>query len=260
MLTTFASLGNITANMTRTLDATAAKPQVARESAYYLAHIRDVKSIDDFMNDDKIFSFAMKAWGLEDMTYAKAFMRKVLTEGTDSQDSFANSLSDPRYRDFANAFDFKTFGSATTAFDKAQQGTVDQYVRQTMEEDAGAQNEGVRLALYFQRKATSIDSPLEILADPALLKVAQTALRLPVTMSLLDIDKQVDMISAKLDVTDFQDPDKLAKFLKRFASLYDVDNPQTTSVSPSILFSQPLETGIGADLLASLQNLKLGGS
>jgi hypothetical protein len=70
----------------------------------------------------------------------------------------------------------------------------------------------------------------------------------------------VDLISAKLDVTDFQDPDKLAKFLKRFASLYDVDNPQTTSVSPSILFSQPLETGIGADLLASLQNLKLGGS
>lgn len=129
-----------------------------------------------------------------------------------------------------------------------------------MEEDAGAQNEGVRLALYFQRKATSIDSPLEVLADPALLKVVQTALRLPITMSLLDIDKQVDLISAKLDVTDFQDPDKLAKFLKRFASLYDVDNPQTTSVSPSILFSQPLETGIGADLLASLQNLKLGGS
>ncbi|HWB44681.1 MAG TPA: DUF1217 domain-containing protein [Hyphomicrobiaceae bacterium] len=245
--------------MTRTLDATAAKPQVARESDYYLAHIRDVKSIDDFLNDDRLFTYAMKAWGLGDMSYAKAFMRKVLTEGTDSQESFANKLSDSRYRDFANVFNFKAFGSATTAFDKTQQGTVDMYVRQTMEEDVGTQNEGVRLGLYFERKATSIKTPLQILADPALLKVVQTALRLPVTMSLLDIDKQVDMISAKLDVADFQDPDKLAKFLRGFASLYDLDNPQTTSATPSILFSQPLETGIGADLLASLQNLKLGG-
>ena len=68
------------------------------------------------------------------------------------------------------------------------------------------------------------------------------------------------MISARLDVADFQDPDKLASFLRSFASLYDVDNPQTSSVTPSILFSQPRETGIGADLLASLQNLKLGGT
>lgn len=258
MLTTAATYNIISANLPRTLSATAAKPQVARETAYYLANIENVKSIEELFGDDRLFSYAMRAFGLQDMTYAKAFMRKVLTEGIDDKDAFANKLTDRRYREFAEAFDFARYGSATTIFDRTRQGTVDRYVRQTLEEDAGRQNEGVRLALYFERKATSITSPMSILGDPALLKVAQTALNLPVTMSLLDIDRQAQMISDRLDVDDLQDSDKLSAFLHRFASLWDAENPAATATSP-VLFSQPRELGLGADLLASLQNLKLGG-
>lgn len=36
----------------------------------------------------------MKACGLEDMTYAKAFMKKVLESDLSDSSSFANSLSD----------------------------------------------------------------------------------------------------------------------------------------------------------------------
>jgi len=67
------------------------------------------------------------------------------------------------------------------------------------------------------------------------------------------------MISAKLDVDDLKDPEKLASFLNRFASLWELENPTSPPASPALLFTQPLELGIGADLLASLQNLKLGG-
>jgi hypothetical protein len=258
VLTTIASYKILSANLDRTLKTTAAQPQVARDSEYYLAHIQDVKSIDDFMKDDRIFTYAMKAWGLGDMSYAKAFMRKVLTEGIDTNDSFANTLSDPRYRDFAEAFNFKQFGSATTVFDDVRQGAVDRYVRQQVEEDVGAQNEGVRLALYFQRKAGDINSSLDILADKALLQVAKTALGLPDSISLLDIDRQEQIIDDKLDVADLKDPDKLAKFLTRFTALWELSNPTSASTSPALLI-QPVETGFSADLLSSLQNLKLGG-
>ena len=71
----------ISRNLVRSLEQTARKPEVARETTYYLAHIGDVKSIDEFLNDDRLFSYAMKAHGLSDMVYAKAFLRKVLTEG-----------------------------------------------------------------------------------------------------------------------------------------------------------------------------------
>lgn len=260
MLTTSASYGLISANLTRSLEASAAKPQVARESADYLSRIEKIKSVDDFLGDERVFTYAMKAFGLQDMTYAKAFMRKVLTEGTASQDAFANKLADKRYREFAEAFNFAQFGGTATIFDVTRQGTVDRYVRQTLEEDAGSQDEGVRLALYFDRKAAGLTSPFSILADPALLKVVFTALNLPATTSLLDIDRQASLISARLDIDDLKQPEKRSEFLKRFTILWEVANPATGSPAPAILIGQPARAGIGNDVLASLQNLKLGGT
>jgi hypothetical protein len=261
LLTTLATYGLIVRDLPRSLETTAAKPQVAREAAHYLERIGNVKSVDDFLADDRVYAFAMKAFGLGDMTYAKAFMRKVLTEGTDKPDSFANSLSDRRYREFAETFNFARYGETATVFDRTRQGTVDRYVRQTLEEDAGVQNEGVRLALYFERKASGIQSAYAILADPALLKVVQTTLGLSPANSAADIDRQAEMISARLDIEDLKDPDKLAKFLTRFATLWELGNAAAAPTAPAsaVLFAQPLEAGIGADLLASLQNLRLGG-
>ena len=260
MLTTLAGYTLIAADLPRSLDNVAAKPQVSRETEYYLSHIEDVKSVDDFLADKRLFSYAMKAFGLGDLTYAKALMRKVLVEGIDKRDSFANTLSDPRYREFAEAFNFARYGETTTVFDRTRQGTVDRYIRQTLEEDAGAQNEGVRLALYFERKAPTVTSALGILADAALLKVVHTALGISPATAVMDIDKQAEMIARRLDIDDLKDPEKIASFLDRFASLWDLGNASSTPASPALLFAQPRELGVGADLLASLQNLKLGGS
>jgi hypothetical protein len=257
MLTTAASFNLVTQNLTRELDTTASNGLVSREKDYYLSKIRDIKSIDDFMGDQRIYSFAMKAFGLEDMTYAKAFMRKVLEGGVSASDSLANSLADPRYRDFAQTFNFVDYGSATTSFTKAQQGTVDKYLRQTLEENVGETNEGVRLALYFQRKAPDLTNEYSILADPALLKVALTALGLPETISVLPIEKQADMISSKISLDDLKDPDKLNKFLNRFTNMWDVKNAPTTSPMASLLSGT--SSTISANLLASIQSLRVGG-
>jgi hypothetical protein len=249
----------IASDLPRALDRTAKKPQVARETEYYLKNIEKVKSIDDFLADDRLFAYAMKAFGLGEMAYAKAFIRKVLTEGTSSPDSFANKLTDKRYREFAETFDFAQFGAATTIFDSTRQGTVDRYLRQALEEDAGRQNEGVRLALYFQRKASGIKSAYAILADPALTKVVQTVLDLPAASSAMDIDKQAQLIASRLDLSDFQDPDKLGTFLDRFTNLWSLRNGTATASVPAIVIGQPIEAGISADLLATLQNIRLGG-
>jgi hypothetical protein len=261
VLTTTASYRQLASDMTKSLERAASAPTVKRDSAYYLAHISDVKSIDDFLSNDRVYSYAMKAFGLSDMTYAKAFMRKALEGGIDAENSFANSLADHRYRDFVATFNFARYGAATTAFDRTGQGTVDKYVRQTLEENAGENNEGVRLALYFQRKASGIADALDILADPALLKVVQTALSIPPETGTQDIDRQAALIEARLKIEDLQDPKKLDAFLTRFTSLYELQNKPAVATSPAlILIGQPVEAGIGMDLLMSLQNLKLGGS
>lgn len=257
MLNTYTSYKLIARDLPRSIDQVGQQPMVERESQYYLENIEKVKSMEEFLADDRLYRYAMKAHGLEDMTYAKAFMKKVLTEGIRESDSFANKLSDKRYYEFAKTFNFERFGEAATVFDTARSGTVDKYLRQTLEENAGKQNEGVRLALYFERKAGEIDNFYEVLADPALSQVVRTALGYPATIAQADIDKQVAMMEGRLDVEDFKNPEKVAEFLERFTSLWELDNPtQSQQTSISALFSQPAEFGISTDLLLTMAQLR----
>ncbi|MGO7932298.1 DUF1217 domain-containing protein, partial [Rhizobium ruizarguesonis] len=53
----------------------------------------------------------------------------------------------------------------------AEENTQGLYVQQTMETQEGESNDGVRLALYFSRKAPRITSIYSILGDKALYQV-----------------------------------------------------------------------------------------
>jgi hypothetical protein len=245
----------ITRDIDRSLEQTASQPIVAREIAHYRDTIKSIKSIDDFLADDRVFRFAMTAYGLEDMAYAKAFMRKVLEEGIDANDSFANQLADPRYREFAEVFNFARYGETATVFDRASQGTMDRYVRQTLEVQAGDTNEAVRLALYFQRKAPNIESPYQLLGDQALLAVSQVLAGLPPTSSSLSIEKQAAAIESRINIEDLKDPAKVQEMMERFTVLWEARNPtQSRGTVPSILV-QGGPVGFSEDLLASIQAL-----
>ena len=283
MLSASLSYRLIAQDLPKSLARTAAEPAVARETAYYQANIGKVKSIDDFLADKRLYTYAMKAYGLEDqvaskglmrkvlqsdltdsasfadMTYAKGFMRKLLEGGVEDDAALANKLTDSRYKDFAAAFDFAKYGAYATTFASANKDTTDSYVRQTLETEAGNQNDGARLALYFQRKASSITSAYGILADKALSQVVRTALGISPATASADIDLQAATIKSRLDIKDLQDPAKVAKFLTRFTARWEIDNPSTASTVPNILVGQTSSAGIGTDLLFSLQNLRLGG-
>ena len=259
MLSTSASFRLITSNMERSLENVARQPLASREIAYYQENISSVKSLDDFMANDRLYRFAMKAFGLEDVAYGKGLIRKLLEQGIDDPESLANQLVDPRYREFATTFNFERYGTTTTTFSDASGGTVDRYVRQTLEQDAGEDNEGVRLALYFARKAAEIDSAFEILGDRALLTVVQTALGIPAASATQDIEKQAAEIEKRFDLADLKDPEKLDEFLTRFATLWEIQQPTTTPTNAALNVLQPAPFGIDVNTLVSLQSIKFGG-
>jgi hypothetical protein len=246
--------------MGKSMTQVATEPDVSRDTDYFLSHIGNVKTIDDFLGDYRLYSYAMKAYGLSDMTYAKAFMRKVLTEGVTDKDAFANKLNDSRYRDFATAFNFAANGANATSTTAATTGTATQYVTQTMEQQAGDQNEGLRLALYFTRKASTITSAYQILADKAMTQVVQTALGWSSTVSSGDIDAQASMITKNINLTDFQDPTKVTKFVQRFAAMWDATQAQSdTSTNPALVLITGASTSAASmdtGLLTTLQNIK----
>lgn len=262
MLSTSDNYRIISQNLPKSLATLSKEPQIAREQAYYLDNIANIKSVEDFMSNDRIYRFAMKAFGLEDMAYAKAFVKKVLTEGVSDPQSFANTLTDSRFKDLAATFNFAAYGEKATESTDARQGTVDRYVRMSLEQKSGEQNEGVRLALYFARKAPNVSSTLGLMADKALLTVMQTALNIPAETALMDLDKQVEMYSKRLDIADLKDPEKLEKFITRFTTMWELKNGSGVSTlaaqtAPFISSGTPI--GISTDVLASLQLLKLGG-
>lgn len=259
MTTTYTSYQQITQNIDKSIERVAKAPDVARETEYYLSNIGDIKSVDEFMADTRLYNYALKAHGLEDMAYAKAFIRKVLTEGVAKDDAFANQLTDSRYANLATSLNFEAQGAAATSFDKAQQGVVDLYMRETLEQQAGNDNTGVRLALYFERNGSKITSAMDILADDALAQVVRTTLQLPAEFAAADIDQQADFLERVLDIEDFQDTEKTGKFLERFTAMWEMENP-SENYDPLAVFGSSSGYGISPDLLISINSLKLGGS
>lgn len=255
MESTLLTYRTLTRDLSRTLTRKAAEKPVAMEAKYYLQNIGKVASIDDFLKNTRLFTFAMKAFGLEDMAYAKGYMRKVLTEGVTNPKSFANRLNDQRFVAFATAFDFAGKGASVTGLPAAGQEVVDRYVRQSLEGDEGQQNEGVQLALYFQREAPKVKSAYGLLADPALWKVVKTVFDFPDAMANAPIDRQAQAVKDRFAVADLSDPKKMDALLTRFAAKWDAT--QGTDQSPLLtLFSG---NGVSAGASFSILSLRYGG-
>lgn len=105
-----------------------ADPIISREMAYYKENIMQISTLDEFLDDDRLYNYAMKAFGLEELTYAKGMMRKVLESDLNDENSFANLLEDTRYKTMAAAFDFgNTVAEAEIQTDDQFEDTVDLY-------------------------------------------------------------------------------------------------------------------------------------
>ena len=260
-LSTYLQISN---NLTKWQNLTASQPEVQQQTAYYQANIGKVKTPADLVNNYRLFSYVLNAYGLGDMSYAKGLFQKVLEQGTGSTGDLAYTLNNPQILALAQTFNFAANGASATASAAVQTGVVNSYIQQTLETNQGQSDPGVQLALYFQQNAPKITSVYSILADKNLLTVVQTALGISPLTSAEDIDTQANLISSKLDISDFQDPQKLKNFIERFAVLYDENNagntaPQSTDVPNALLTDSSSSGGIGVSLLSSLQGINLGG-
>ncbi|MDP3524062.1 MAG: DUF1217 domain-containing protein, partial [Hoeflea sp.] len=106
MISSYQTYTFYTKDINETLSRAASNSIVSREQKYYRDTIGSITSIDEFLANDRIYAYAMKAYGLEEMSYAKAFVRKVLESDLTDTSSFANLLTDTRYKALAAAFDF----------------------------------------------------------------------------------------------------------------------------------------------------------
>jgi hypothetical protein len=122
MVSTYLSYNLVNRDIKASLNRTASDPIVTRQTEYFKENIGKVSTLEEFLDDYQLYSYAMKAHGLEEMTYAKAFMKKVLESDLSDDASFANQLTDERYRNFAASFQFSA--QATDLQTDAQQNEL----------------------------------------------------------------------------------------------------------------------------------------
>ncbi len=157
MLPAYTTYNLYNRDMALSLKRAAADPVVSRDTKYYADKIGKVKDLDDFMKDYRLYSYAMKAHGLEEMTYATAFMKKVLASNLNDPSSFANKLKDTRYRDFAAAFDFGSIKSEKLIQTKSQQDRLVTTYHKAIEKEGAELKEETRYYNILIDKVADVD-------------------------------------------------------------------------------------------------------
>ena len=211
---------------------------VARATDYFRANIANVRTVDDLVNDRRLLSVALGAFGLDDDINNKFFIRKILEEGTIKDNALANRLADNRYAELSRAFGFGDRPLPRTTLSSFATETITRYERQQFEKAVGTQDNNMRLALNLQsgladiagRNSSDGAQWFAMMGNLPLRKVFENALGLPASIGTIDVDRQRDMFRARskavfgtdriADFTEKSTQDKLVRmFLVRSEAL-----------------------------------------
>ena len=238
-------------------------PDLDREVAYFLEAAEKITTVDQLMADRRVLSVVLGAFGLDEDLDKRAFIRKVIEEGTLDGDAFANRLVEPAYREMSEFLAFGDFGG-TLIFENTRLNIVDRYRERQFELSVGDVDLSMRLALNFKREATKIATEsagssentgwLRLLGSQPLRSVVEGAFFLPSQFALIDIDQQVEEIKARSinllgssSPSELLDPEKLDRVVERFLLRQDALNGQSgAATSGTVALSLLQSSNLGA--------------
>jgi Protein of unknown function (DUF1217) len=226
-----------------------------RDEAYFRDRIGSVDSADKLIGDRRLLSVALTAFGLDGDINGKAFIRKVLTDGTLDPAALSNRLADKRYLEFSKAFGFGDFAQPHTLKSDFPDKILALYEARRFESAVGEQSSEMRLALNAQRELGALATRaisentkwFTAMGSPPLRTVLQTAFGLPASFAGLDIDKQLetlksasDRLLGSSDPAQFTDPAQVGKLVRLYLVRAQVQTGQSGGASAALsLLTQP---------------------
>lgn len=234
-------------------------PEIAREVAYFEEKIASVTSAAELVADRRLLKVALGAFGLETEIDKKAFIRRILEEGTNDPTDLASRLTDPAFRKLADAFGFGNAGGSQTATAGFAAKITSAYKTRAFEAAVGDANQNMRFAMNFRREIAALaegagGSWYSILGSKPLRAVVEKAFGLPSSFGQIDIDKQRDTLMDKASamfgsdsLTVFKDPAAVEKMITRFLARAQIEEGA-------------IATGPAAAALTLLQSMNSNGS
>ncbi len=205
--------------------------ELKRDSEYFREHIGKIKSAEELVSERRLLKVALGAFGLQDDINNRYFIRKVLEEGTVSDDALANRFSDTRYRELSEAFGFGPKEFVKVGQDKFVEAVVTRFQTNSFEVAAGEQDSAMRVALYAQRELSQIAADprskdarwFAIMGDPPMRELFEKALNLPSSVGQIDIDQQLQIFKDRAvavlgsdDLGIFADADNRQDLITKF--------------------------------------------
>ena len=246
-------------------------PIIDRDIDYFRENIQNALSAEDLVKDRRLLTVALGAFDLGEEIDKRAFVQRILEDGTESNDAFANRLNDPRFRGLAEAFGYGNIqGGSSVLLESFREDIIARFKVREFDRAVGNVDNDMRLALNFRREAPEIASPetaertawFQIMGQQPLREVISTALNIPQEVAELDIDRQqqifADRATSILGSSDpamFDDPEVVNEVLRRFFLIRQAQNGPN-SLTPGFSALTVLQGGGGLGG-AGIQNLIL---
>ena len=221
-------------------------PEIKRDIDYFIAKIGSVKTADQLVGDRRLLKVALGAFGLDNDIDSKAFIKKILSDGTVKTDALGNKLADKSYLKLAAAFGFGSTTTPRTQLSTFGAEITNAYEQRQFESAVGDQDNSLRLALNAQReipalaaKASSEDTKwYTILGNTPMRTVVQGALGLPDSTASLDVDQQLAMFKDRASrifgsdsVKQFTSPAQMEGMVRRYLVKVQADQIKNTTSS-----------------------------
>lgn len=234
---------------TTQLENFSASQMRVRENQYFLDNIGSVKTAADLVNNRRLLSVALGAFGLQDDIDSKFFVQKILQDGTADDSALANRLADSRYQKFSEAFGFGPGELRKTNLQSNMAEVARLNTLEAFEASVGEQEGSLRIALFAQRELQGLAAQnvsddakwFELMGQPPLRQMFEIALGLPSSFGQIDLNQQLSVFREKLravtgssELSQFTDTKAMEQITNRYLARDQINQYSTASNSSSI--------------------------
>ena len=212
-------------------------PQTKSDATYFKAIAAKLTTPDALLKNYRALGIVLNAFGINSYIHDTALLKQLMTENPNAKSSTAYQINNPALTRFATAmgqFTSPPFASASNVTALLNANATNNFETQ---KDSLAP--GIANALYFTRSIGAITSVDQLMSDPKLLQVAQVATSMPTSFGTLDFTTQHKLLSAKININDFQKSGFTQEFVTKYLALNEANSttPNDNSGAIAILSS-----------------------
>jgi len=251
------------------LETFSKRPDIQRMIDYFNANAAGADTAEKLVNDRQLLTVALGAFGLADQVDKKAFIRKILEDGTIAEDALAKRLSNPVWEEFSRSLGYGDVGGLL-GVQSTRAELVERFRIRQFEEAVGAQDADLETALLYKRELGSVVSEslsdragwLKLMGRADLRGVVEAAFNLPQSFGTIDLDQQVkDLMRLSRrefgseSPTALLEPANLDKAIRRYLVIQQARQgfgaPSGAETALTLLRQSDFGAGAQANLFAS---------